>query len=527
MKQKITKFVLKIELINEELIKKINIFNKWHTLNDNYRFFTIDDLTQQENFEDDLDKGVFSSESYIKNNKHNLLIFQKPLIFDDIFYTKMGKECYIFTNDLTYLETLTINFNAMYDYLNRGFLVGKKTFFNGINKMLPGELIKISMKYGNINFNHCWLLNNWIRTIFSTEYINSKKSLIINKLKKLIDKSIEGCLNPSENSNLAILLSGGVDSSIITYLLSNKIKKHHLYAYTGWFNSTTGKVDHHNAMYIANRFNVEHKKFYINKEIFDKAVNNFLSKITEPPSGAPAIIESYLVSKAKEQNVKIIFNGECADPLFGGGKSFLVERYRTIARIIHNLNKIMPILDHNYRKKIMLNLSEKKVLYSQMKMWLGEVPNGIDLYDTLISWSRSRLDSVSVLQMFIINPPFAHSKIKLSKSINNIRYALPYKNLELFKFAINIHPKVKIKFFKEKYILREAYKKEYSKNLKKRSYKPPSFSWINKDVLFQGDFPVNQDPHYDEKKYNFGLSESKLMRYYITNLWVEKFKKRK
>lgn len=89
---------------------------------------------------------------------------------------------------------------------------------------------------------------------------NVVKSELINFIKKMTTES---------NSNIVVLgLSGGIDSSIVAYLLKEAMPAENIYGYH-LYSSTTPKEDTNHARLIANKFNLNYKEIAID-DILDR-----------------------------------------------------------------------------------------------------------------------------------------------------------------------------------------------------------------------------------------------------------------
>ena len=145
---------------------------------------------------------------------------------------------------------------------------------------------------------------------------------------------------------LGILLSGGIDSSIITALASNKNNQ------INTFTFITNKDDENNfeiknSRLIAKHFATNHKEIlYPNCTI--KIFDEIMSFLDDPIMDS-SIIPTFLISKEIKKYCTVALGGDGGDELFGG--------YDHYCRII-KLNKINTFLP-NFLRKILSEYSGK------------------------------------------------------------------------------------------------------------------------------------------------------------------------
>ena len=139
--------------------------------------------------------------------------------------------------------------------------------------------------------------------------LNGIKSRLIDAVHKRI---------PRESKKIACLLSGGVDSSIITYIAS----KHHnnVEAFT-FANPDTYSPDLESAKLLCNALNIKHiivsptrqelKSFYLKYGVY-------VTESYEPVLVRNAVSYYFVCKAVKDHGYKYVLNGEGADELFGG-----------------------------------------------------------------------------------------------------------------------------------------------------------------------------------------------------------------
>ena len=103
-------------------------------------------------------------------------------------------------------------------YLNLDYIPKDKTILSGIQKVLPGELIKI--QNGNINKKYYYKIDFNYKTKIN-------KYDAISQIDKLLSSSVKERL--IADVPIGIFLSGGIDSSLIAYYakkFKNNIKSY-------------------------------------------------------------------------------------------------------------------------------------------------------------------------------------------------------------------------------------------------------------------------------------------------------------
>ncbi|MGD0781901.1 MAG: asparagine synthase (glutamine-hydrolyzing), partial [Candidatus Aminicenantales bacterium] len=130
---------------------------------------------------------------------------------------------------------------------------------------------------------------------------------------------------------LGVFLSGGIDSSTVTALMSEtaggRIKTFSI----GFKEKTFDELDY--ARMVAERFGTEHTEFVVDASQAAALVPTLMEYLDEPLADA-SIVPTYVISKLARQHVTVALAGDGGDELFGGYdtyKAFKVARmYRKI-----------------------------------------------------------------------------------------------------------------------------------------------------------------------------------------------------
>jgi len=120
---------------------------------------------------------------------------------------------------------------------------------------------------------------------------------------------------------IACLLSGGLDSSLITAIVNDYHKKNQLPQLETYSIGLEGSVDLHYAKIVADYLGTKHTEIVLTEQDFLEAIPEVIYAIESyDTTSVRASIGNYLLGKYIKQNseAKVIFNGDGSDELTGG-----------------------------------------------------------------------------------------------------------------------------------------------------------------------------------------------------------------
>ena len=184
-----------------------------------------------------------------------------------------------------------------------------------IRQFKPGHYIRIknNMISDYIHFSAC---NAFINNTLSE---SDSKKLIRRSLADAVEKRV--C---NTDRDIACLLSGGLDSSLITalvvYISVNKFKKHPSHIHT-WSIGMKGSEDLKYARMVADHLKTTHHQIELDEKEFLEAIEEVIYAIESyDTTTVRASVGNWLISKYIKQNsnAKVIFNGDGSDEVTGG-----------------------------------------------------------------------------------------------------------------------------------------------------------------------------------------------------------------
>ena len=247
----------------------------------------------------------------ILDEKQNKLLLardrcgQKPL-----YYCKRGGE-FAFASEIKALFAVDaaerkINGQGLQEYLAYGYTLGPESLIGGVLKLLPGECLTVDIRTLEVKTSRFWQPPACESPVASLEEA---------------EEQLEAMLRQAVNSHLVadvpigILLSGGLDSSLITACAASVSGKP-VKTYTATFPGHRKFDESGAARLIANHFGTEHSEIVIDDvgpEILQNLVRQFDDLIADH-----AMVPAYLLARQIRKEVKVALGGDGGDELFGG-----------------------------------------------------------------------------------------------------------------------------------------------------------------------------------------------------------------
>lgn len=190
--------------------------------------------------------------------------------------------------------------------LKFGYNYDNRTPYLNIKRVLPNEIITLSRTEGitsrekELDFD----------PIISSD-INIK-DLMFSKVKKYLNQI------PAEEKQIGVLLSGGIDSSIVSAILL-QLKKEGYFSQELKFFSCNNGEDAEYIKIFEDAFGIASTMLtYDLSNMNDQEIKEVL-KINETPVDLGSLFPTYILFKElQKQGIKYIFTGDGPDELFGG-----------------------------------------------------------------------------------------------------------------------------------------------------------------------------------------------------------------
>ena len=200
-----------------------------------------------------------------------------------------------------------IDYLSLQQFLAFGYTIGNRSMVDGIYKLPPGHSLTYSLKTRDLTIDRYWEpagLNSR-KSKTPSEYAEDLHALLKASLRKQLVADVP----------VGILLSGGVDSSIIAAVAS-EISNKRLHTFTAVFPGAGTFDESPYAKLVADHLGTEHTELVIEPssvEILYKLAKQF-----DEPIADSSMIPTHLVSSLIRQHATVALGGDGADELFGG-----------------------------------------------------------------------------------------------------------------------------------------------------------------------------------------------------------------
>ena len=246
--------------------------------------------------------------------KQNLFIARDRMGIKPLYYS-LSSRAFTFASNTQSLLTQnideTINPIALQQQLSlHGVVPAPNTIINGIRKVRPATTISIDSK-GKWREGTYWkpLAERSNDEISDDDYIERTRELLTLAVAKRISAT---------DVPIGVLLSGGLDSSLIVALL-NEIGHKNIRTFSIGFEDIEDEAgsEFEFSDQVVEKFNTNHNKYIVKNEEVLPRLFEAVSNMAEPMVGQDAVA-FYLLSEKVSRHVKVVLSGQGADEVFAG-----------------------------------------------------------------------------------------------------------------------------------------------------------------------------------------------------------------
>mgnify|MGYP001290159522 CR=1 FL=1 len=385
-----------------------------------------------------------------------------------------------------------INMDALNCYLSMGFVPGDLSIISKINKLPAGSFMEYKIKENTLRVKQYWDLPN--------DFSKSKKNEeeLLEKLENLLTNSVKKQL--IADVPVGILLSGGIDSSLVTALASKE--NSHVKTFNVRFSDHSKFDESKHARLISSYYGTDHTEINAN-EISPDLLSKLAYQYDEPIADS-SMIPTFIVCQAVKEHCSVALGGDGGDELFGGYPHYsrmlwLMNNTHWIPKNIKNLISSTSgnLLSAGFKGRNWLismntNFEEDVPFISNLydistrEKLLGKKSNSFvnaeEIRKKFIYKTNSLLDRATRLDFKLFLTEDLLVKIDRASMLNSLELRSPFLDRNLIEFAFNdVSSELKSNQKEKKILLKKLARKLLPEKFninRKQGFSVPIGEWI-------------------------------------------------
>lgn len=444
--------------------------------------------------------GIFS---FVISYQGKLFVARDQLGVKPLFYYQKN-DLFIFSSEikciLMYLQQCVIDKTGIKELLGLGPSVSPgRTIYKDIYSLRPAHYMNVYNGFKEIN--RYWALERYNHNRNYEETVYDIRCLVNHSIQQQLLSDVP----------VSCMLSGGLDSSIITGVASQYISRLSTYSvdyqdqekYFQPYEYQTTRDDHYiNEMSLL--YHTNHTTVTLSQKQLVMALKESL--IARDAPGMADIDSSFLLfSKEISQHHKVVLSGECADEIFGGYPWFYREELTSIEGFpwMRELDKRMELFSDEIKA-----LNIKDYVLDKYHQTLNE----IDYHDNTFEDENKRKMIYLNMEWFM-QTLLTRSDSQTMRS--SIELRVPFANKDIVSYLYNVPWHYMYHNNIEKGLLRDAFKDFLPNDIYDRKKNPypkthsPFFLTYIKNLLLE---TLN-----DKNNILYQLFDIKKLKHFIEN----------
>lgn len=380
----------------------------------------------------------------------------------------------------------SIDHSAFSLFMAYGNVPGEYSIYSGVKKLLPGHYL--TLKDGKLNIRQYWYAD-YNPTIFN-----------LHEAEEAVREKVEECVRLQSISDVPVgtLLSGGIDSTIITSILSGACMNR-LTTFTVGFEEEESDERHHAAV-VAEALHTDHHEFLLTYAESCLILPSIISAYDEP-FHLNGLYPYYALScLVKSSGFKVVMGGDGADELFVGylwHERFLKELNRTARRADLGLLRrlfMKPAAEADMAVRTFFAYNGLVGPDSQ-RMLLGDELRDVDpgmLYEPLARHWRSDIPVIVSAQLLDFNcflVDHCLTKVDRASMDCGVEVRVPFLDVELVDLIFSIDSNTTYHSETRKALLKKAMKSVLPNGMdtaRKKGFSSPMGRWLEMGLCEAG-----------------------------------------
>ncbi len=470
---------------------------------------------------------------------------KKPL-----FYT-VCDGTFMFASELSSLRMHTdfnhsVSMRSLKKYFAYNYIPAPGSLYESVYKLPAGHNLVYSITDKSTRLEQYWEF-----TLEPFETIpEHAEALWGEQLRELIDRAVKRRL--MSDVPLGVFLSGGIDSTSVSYFATRHIEPPSLRTFSIGFKEPSFDESTY-SHYAAAMLGTDHHHKTLSLETAKSLLPDIAGKLDEP-FGDSSLLPTYLLCQESRRFVTVALGGDGADELFAGYDPFralrAAELYNSFfPKPLHTAIRLLiqhfPVSHVNMSLDFKLKRTLRGLTYDRKiwnPVWQGALEpselqelfiEGIDLEDVyseaIESWDSCRQHDIVnktlqfYTQLYLQNDIL--TKIDRASMMNSLEVRAPFLDIDLVDFVRRIPAGYKYRYGQTKYILKKALKPILPNKIlyrRKKGFGVPVGKWFkNRDlVLEKGTTIPGMKSSFIDRKLKEHTGNAADNRFLLWNMWL-------
>ena len=404
--------------------------------------------------------GMFAFVIY--DEKKKILFGARDRLGKKPFYYCHNGQSFEFASQPSQLKIarkFNIDQQAVNEYLIWGYIPDNRSIWQEVKKLPAGNSFVYNLSSGVLAIKKYWDLDYERENKFIGTYKDAK--FILNEL-------IHDAVGIRMNADvpLGVFLSGGIDSSLIAAIASQKAN--HLKTFSIQFNEK-GFDESKYAKLVAEQLGTEHHTIECNYQEGINLIHDFPIYYDEPFAD-PSAIPTMLLSKYTRKHVTVALSGDGGDEAFIGYTRY--KRIKTMETLFHMPLKVRQLMakvinfSPNYILKLIaigISIRDIESLYIKMfggleNSWILDPEKGMNYEYTKIfnNSQQSILEKVSDYDLKTYLNGDINTKVDRASMAFSLESRAPLLDYRIIEFSRSLPTHFKYSLGNQKRILKDV-----------------------------------------------------------------------
>ncbi|NDJ51536.1 MAG: asparagine synthase (glutamine-hydrolyzing) [Chloroflexi bacterium] len=424
----------------------------------------------------------------------------KPLYYTHIH--RGTQEKLIFASELKAMLSCSLvdarlNMAGLHHFLSFYAVPSPYTLLEDVLMLPPGHYMVY--EEGRLTVSQYWNVQQHVPNQASEE------DLIV-QLRALLEGSIK--LRMIADVPVGAFLSGGIDSSVVVALMS-QLSGERLRTFSIGFDADGRSLDERSAArLVAKHYDTDHHEVVVTGQHVRDQIDHFIRAMDQPSGDG---LNTYLVSQATAEQVKVAVSGLGGDELFAGYPQFrMFQRaetargvwgsapdaarslLRSAAQRINAVDRAMTwldgdLLDRYERVRILYDEETKMTLYTDTTRLSMTIPETIQKYLSRFV-HPAEVDPIAQITRLELSNYMPHTLLRDTDAMSmahSLEVRVPLIDHKLVEFAANIPSEMKVQGKQSKAIFIKAVQDLLPKsvlNRPKRGFEMPVAVWMRHEL---------------------------------------------